>query len=291
MSLNKTSHWTLDFLQEWPTNFQFNIWGMNPDGVPDQTLIYGDIDGDFVLDRIPPSSLIKNVINITKAPPFPHAAWRLSVDDRNYSYSISPAGSAYLQIALFVLLSVLPLILAISVVYSFMTFFYGVKFNETGAQTKEKTFVPFISSQKGKRTSPKSSEMSKIAPRGDSTIGHTGTWEKDAGGKRRTVLIATMEYDIEDWAIKIKIGGLGVMAQLMGKSLGHQDLIWVVPCVGGIDYPIDTMAEPMFVEVMEKMYQINVQYHVLRNITYVLLDAPVFRQQSKNEPYPARMVS
>ena len=35
---------------------------------------------------------------------------------------------------------------------------------------------------------------------------------------RRTVLIATMEYDIEDWAIKVKIGGLGVMAQLMGKN-------------------------------------------------------------------------
>lgn len=30
---------------------------------------------------------------------------------------------------------------------------------------------------------------------------------------RRTILIATMEYDIEDWNIKIKIGGLGVMAQ------------------------------------------------------------------------------
>lgn len=36
--------------------------------------------------------------------------------------------------------------------------------------------------------------------------------------ERRTVLIATMEYDIEDWAIKVKIGGLGVMAQLMGKN-------------------------------------------------------------------------
>jgi alpha-1,3-glucan synthase len=33
--------------------------------------------------------------------------------------------------------------------------------------------------------------------------------------KRRTVLIATMEYDIEDWNIKIKIGGLGVMAQYL----------------------------------------------------------------------------
>ncbi len=34
---------------------------------------------------------------------------------------------------------------------------------------------------------------------------------------------------------------------------------------------------------------VSVQYHTLRNITYVLLDAPVFRQQTKSEPYPARM--
>jgi hypothetical protein len=33
-------------------------------------------------------------------------------------------------------------------------------------------------------------------------------------GTRRSILIATMEYDIEDWQIKIKIGGLGVMSQV-----------------------------------------------------------------------------
>src|SRR6202023_3314288 len=52
--------------------------------------------------------------------------------------------------------------------------------------------------------------------------------------RRRTVLIATLEYDIADWDIKIKIGGLGVMAQVMTKNLGHQDLVWVVPCVGDV---------------------------------------------------------
>lgn len=98
-----------------------------------------------------------------------------------------------------------------------------------------------------------------------------------------------MEYDIEDWEIKIKIGGLGVMAQLMGKNLGHQDLIWVVPCVGGVDYPQDETAPAMTVTIMNVQYNVNVQYHKLRNITYVLLDAPVFRQQTKSEPYPARM--
>ncbi len=75
----------------------------------------------------------------------------------------------------------------------------------------------------------------------------------------------------------------------MGKNLSHQDLIWVVPCVGGVDYPVDQPAEPMTVTIMNQVYDVQVQYHQLRNITYVLLDAPVFRQQTKAEPYPARM--
>ena len=81
------------------------------------------------------------------------------------------------------------------------------------------------------------------------------------------------------------------MAQLMGKNLGHQDLIWVVPCVGGVDYPDDPdeIAESMEVTILEQSYSIHVRLHQLRNITYVLLDAPIFRQQTKAEPYPPRM--
>lgn len=45
----------------------------------------------------------------------------------------------------------------------------------------------------------------------------------------------------------------------------------------------------MSITIMEKQYDVQVQYHQLRNITYVLLDAPVFRQQTKTEPYPPRM--
>jgi alpha-1,3-glucan synthase len=107
--------------------------------------------------------------------------------------------------------------------------------------------------------------------------------------KRLTVLIATLEYDIADWNIKIKIGGLGVMAQLMAKNLGHQDLVWVVPCVGDVIYPIDTIAEPIEVTILQQKYSIDIIYHQYENITYILLDAPVFRRQTSKEPYPARM--
>ena len=59
--------------------------------------------------------------------------------------------------------------------------------------------------------------------------------------------------------------------------------------VGGVKYPVDTPAEPMKVTILGIDYSISVQYHKVKNITYVLLDAPVFRQQTQAEPYPARM--
>lgn len=80
---------------------------------------------------------------------------------------------------------------------------------------------------------------------------------------------------------------LGVMSQLMGKNLPN--LIWVVPCVGGIEYPTDEPAEAMSVTVLGATYKVRVQYHSYKNITYVLLDAPIFRKQTKAEPYPPRM--
>lgn len=54
----------------------------------------------------------------------------------------------------------------------------------------------------------------------------------------------------------------------MGKALGFQNLIWVVPCVGGIEYPRDEPAESMFVQILGNEYEVEVQYHQLRNITY-----------------------
>lgn len=168
------------------------------------------------------------------------------------------------------LLFAMPLITAFSAVWAFKTSFYDVKVNLVGLAVA--TGYPSVALLAGLFSRKKAEPEAAAAPE-----------------HNRTVLIATMEYDIEDWDIKIKIGGLGVMASLMGKALGHQSLIWVVPCVGGVDYPVDTPAEPMIIAVNGAQYQIQVQYHRLRNITFVLLDAPIFRMQSKAVPYPARM--
>ena len=284
--------WKFHFMTEWPAIAQVNVWGMNPDGQPDQTAVLGDIDGDSVLDRLPPSSLSSVVLNITEVPPFPYLAWRFSLDDGTYRFSLIPVGSRWEQMVLYFLLWFVPVMTGAFGIWAFMKSFYQVKFNQTGISDK-KRLIPLAIRRKFKKDpmaeDPESrNPLMKLGNR-SGMMQSKAALSGSMGTSRRTVLIATMEYDIEDWAIKIKIGGLGVMAQLMGKNLGHQDLIWVVPCVGGIDYPEDQRTEPMSVTILGNPYEVKVQYHTLRNITYVLLDAPVFRAQTKSEPYPPRM--
>jgi alpha-1,3-glucan synthase len=297
MKQHDNGTWYFDFMTEWPTNFQLNKWGLNPDGKPDQTLILGDIDHDFIMDRIPPGSLLTNIINITEVPPSPFTAWRIAMDDGLYTYQYIAIGNRWYQLALYVLLWIIPLLTAGATIYAFIKSFYSVKFNEVGV-SKKQALIPLALRRKFKKNKAALEEKAVIpmvdvsrtpTPRSSDPEAGANPLHADLGGSRRSILVATMEYDIEDWAIKIKIGGLGVMAQLMGKALGHADLIWVVPCVGGINYPTDQPAEAMFVTILGKEYEIEVQYHVLRNITYVLLDAAIFRKQTKSEPYPPRM--
>ena len=283
--------WKYRFVAEWPTQGQFNVWGMNPDGKPDQSYVYGDIDGDAILDRLPPSSLSATLVNVSKAPPMPYLAWKVHLNDATLKFDLYPVGSSKAQMAMYVLFWLMPLITGAACVYGFMKSFYKVKFNQDGVNEK-KPFAPLTLMRKLKDLHLEDgycfNPLARLANK-SGFLQSTSAIGVMSNNRKRVALIATMEYDIEDWDIKIKIGGLGVMAQLMGKHLGHQDLIWVVPCVGDVDYPEDVPAQSMIVTILENPYEVRVQYHVLNNITYVLLDAPVFRQQSKYQPYPARM--
>jgi alpha-1,3-glucan synthase len=286
--------WNLHFMYEWPANFQLNVWGINPDGQPDISFIYGDIDSDHIVDRLPPSSLAKNVINITEPPPIPALAFKLVFNDATWRFDYYPVGHMGLQILLFILLAILPVLFAVLAGWVYVRSFYQVKINKSGFSSKG--WVPLklgnLSKLDLKSSFGKSVEMRAISPTPPpSTALSPAGGAATADGKRRTVLIATMEYNIDDFGIKIKIGGLGVMAQLMGSALSHVNLIWVIPVVGDVEYPFERMqpAEPMFVKVMGQPYEIEVHYYTSKNITYVLLDAPIFRKQTKKDPYIARM--
>ncbi|KAI9720143.1 MAG: Cell wall alpha-1,3-glucan synthase ags1 [Chrysothrix sp. TS-e1954] len=303
-SLKNSGNWEFYFLTEWPSIAQVNVWGLNPDKTPDHTSVFGDIDQDSVLDRLPPSQLAPAVLNITQPPPTSNVAWLVQIDDSTLRYNLLPAGHATWQLALYILLWIVPFLAACGAVWLYLKSFYGVKFEKFGLVQRASLLTSFLKKIRPKkqsavnveaapeelgRTASGTVEVFQQSRIDLSRVNPTVTDTDDTPKPRRTVLIATMEYDISDWEIKVKIGGLGVMAQLMGANLSHQDLVWVIPCVSGIEYPMDQRAEPMTVKILGKSFKVEVQYHKLKNITYVLLDAPTFRQQSKAEPYPARM--
>jgi alpha-1,3-glucan synthase len=293
MVLGTDGNWTYNFMEDWPSQLQANIWGINPDKQPDQSFVYGDVDGDNVLDRLPPSSLAQNMMNVTEGPLPPYLSWKVVINDGSRRFVFVPQGSRHLQMTLFALLWVIPPVTAMLAVFIFKRSFYQVKFNTEGAKSMT-SFIPLLPLKKlfsrGNKDDAEKGKYSAV----NALTPMTNAFDilGAMGGKkpgRRTVLIATLEYDISDWNIKIKIGGLGVMAQLMGKNLKHQDLVWVVPCVGDVEYPKDVDGEPIEVTILKQKYSIDVTYHQLENIKYILLDAPVFRRQTTKEPYPPRM--
>lgn len=297
MNQDRKGIWKFDFMTEWPTTFQLNAWGINPDSTPDLTRVFGDPDNDGILDRLSPVSLLANVVNVSDYPSPPYVAYQIAANDGSLRYNLTPIGLRRNQKIIYFLLMFLPLITSLTGVLFYRHVFYAVKLNEIGKADRRSILPTSIGSSKQLGRYYAKSNLKLFRKSGSSRSASTETAEYDSvdvfesvpNARRRTVLIATMEYDIEDWGIKIKIGGLGVMAQLMGKHLGHQDLIWVVPCVGGVHYPVDYQAEPMRIVILGEERIVQVYYHKLRNITYVCLDAPIFRSQSKSEPYPARM--
>ena len=244
MQMRDDNLWSFDFVNEWPAQVSMNIWGMNPDGQPDQTRVYGDIDGDYVLDRIPPITLINNVINITDPPPRPFLGWRITLNDADYRFELTPIGSRWNQLVLYIFLWLIPILTGTAAVWVFVTSFYTVKLNEFGIASKKGLELGSLrglfkrKKMQGPEAVSNEPHLSPIKP-SDIGIPHEFRQAKQfvsaaspttpTSPKRLTVLIATMEYEIEDWAIKVKIGGLGVMSSLMGKNLKHQRLIWVIP--------------------------------------------------------------
>ncbi|KAL2313149.1 Cell wall alpha-1,3-glucan synthase ags1 [Schizosaccharomyces pombe] len=271
-------YWEAGFISEtYPAAVQLNVWGMNPDGIPDKTRVYGSQGNSTVLSRSDPASLVGNNITIYHPPPHGYLSYKILLRDDDMIYRLAPSGEWGVSIAIYVLCIVIPPLSAIVVSWAFKNSFYTVKFNKHGNNDLGKFYplkslVPFR--KKNDLDSP-----AKVTPAVSGV----------SARKKKCVLIATLEYDITDWKIRIKIGGLGVMAQLMAQHLKHEDLVWVVPCVGDVVYPEAEEASPIEVKIIDQTYTINVYHHYLDNIKYVLLDAPVFRRQTSKEPYPARM--
>lgn len=284
MDHNDDGKWELEIMASWPTYVQLNVWGYDD-------YYYGDVDNDGVLDRLPPNTAAPNYLNMS-APPHPHLAWALLVDDSTMTWTLEPRGQSAVGAIMYALLLSIPLITGTLAVVIFMWSFYGIRYNQWGVKPDKghSHYFPILGAFGNKSSANVSKEgeaMNEKAFGGHKPHDIIG-WPEDKN-KRRKVLIATLEYEIIDWKLKVKIGGLGVMSSLMGKAMTDVDLIWVVPKVKDIEYPPGEPADPIEVIIFNEPYLIEVETHVLDNITYVILDSPVFRAQTKADPYPARM--
>ncbi|KAI5452972.1 hypothetical protein NCC49_006506 [Naganishia albida] len=278
---NNDGIWTIPLMASWPTFIQLNVYGYDD-------YFYGDTDGDGVLDRLPPNAQAPNYLNIS-VPPSPHLSWTVTINDATGEWYTTPRGHYMVQVILFVLLLVIPPLTAMIAVIVFRYSFYAIKVNKWGIKPKESSYFPLGGDKKKRDMNDEKaiipiSEKIGTKSKPSKIIG----WPEDPA-KRRRVLIATLEYEIIDWKIKVKIGGLGVMSSLMGKAMSDCDMLWVVPKVKDLEYPQGEYAEPIEVTIFGEPYLIEVETHQLDNITYIILDSPVFRAQTKADPYPQRM--
>ena len=191
---------------------------------------------------------------------------------------------------MYALLLSIPIITGSLAMVVFMQSFYGIKHNKWGVVPKEHTSYLLIIGSSGNKFK---SDLKEPLIMSEKLFDHHKPteiigWPEDKN-KRHKVLIATLEYEIIDWKLKVKIDGLGVMSSLMGKAMSDIDLIWVISKVKDLEYPPGEPAEPIKVIIFGKPYLIEVETHILDNITYVILDSPVFRAQTKANPYLARM--
>lgn len=283
-TLDDAETWSLPLMSAWPSFIQLNVWAYDD-------YYYGDTDGDGIIDRLPPNSQSPNYLNMS-VPPAPHLAWNIHVNGQSGEWSVEPIGHENVSIIAFSLFLIIPMMTAFAAAFIFRYSFYSIKVNKWGLKPnkggKETSYFPIIGGHKEKKEDLDEKGALALAEKPSKTPDKIIGWPEDPE-KRRKVLIATLEYEILDWKLKVKIGGLGVMSTLMGKAMTDVDLLWVVPKVQDLEYPQGEYAEPIEVIIFGEPYLIEVETHTLDNITYIILDSPVFRAQTKSDPYPQRM--
>ena len=117
--------WKFHLMTEWPSTLEVNVWGMNPDGQPDKTVVFGDISNNSILDRILPDALGDSMINFTDFPSAPYLAYQLEINDGTQGFRLVPVGSRFHQLLIFALLWSIPIITGVLSIWMYMGAFYS----------------------------------------------------------------------------------------------------------------------------------------------------------------------
>jgi len=132
-------------------------------------------------------------------------------DDATLKFDVNPAGDQRVQIAVFIVMWLVPLLTAVLAVFAYVRFFYRVKLNEIGIVYNISRVKGSVVKFLGKSPEDDSESSISLEKFKHGNMSTSLVAEEASTAHRRTILLATIEYDIEDWNIKVKIGGLGVM--------------------------------------------------------------------------------
>ena len=207
--IKRKDGFSFPFVWNFPTEFSFDIWG-------DGSIIFGDVDGDHILDRLPPNSQLHSRIKLDN-PPQNYVGWTIFIGD-DLEFKLKPSGSWIVSMITFLVLLICPTFAALLVIYVFRKLSYAVIENTTGNDSSNE--------ENGKYDFKTRFVNSSLYLKNNSN-------HKSIIFKPHNVLIATLEYEIPDLKIKVRIGGLGVMSSLIGNHLVDTKLFWVVPMIGG----------------------------------------------------------
>jgi alpha-1,3-glucan synthase len=141
-------------------------------------------------------------------PPYPYVGWTFHLNDKNSRWWLTPRGSAARSAIIFVLFTCLPLIGGILSLFIFTITFYPVKVNVYGNDPQglpwwrrlnpSKRWLAVVKSLVQKITTAR-----VLQDRNFDALGEIPT-ENGASIKSRKVLIATLEYEILGWDIKVR---------------------------------------------------------------------------------------
>lgn len=197
-------------MASWPSYVQLNVFGFDD-------YFYGDSDGDGVLDRLPPNALCRfslrlglanpqapNYLNMS-LPPSPFLAWTLHVNDKSGEWTVTPLGHQNVSIILFALLISIPLITAFIAAAIFRYSFYAIKVNKWGIKPTKETNYFQLGGDKKDVTMASTAPMAAMSEKpGKHAVPAKLIGWPEIPSKRRKVLIATLEYEILDWKLKVK---------------------------------------------------------------------------------------
>ena len=205
--------WEFPFMWHFPAKIYLDIWG-------DESVYFGDIDFDMVLDRLPPDAQDSVSLQID-APPKEYLGWTIRLNDRTLEWSLEPRGSWTVGLIIFLILAIVPPLAGVIAVKTYQYFTYKIIENKVGR----------IHVDRRSRWQSRSINMTRTVVNTDANTANTlpRNVEQDPPNisaskslkklSPSTILLATLEYEIPDWKIKVRIGGLGVIVSLMGAHI------------------------------------------------------------------------